>query len=864
MAVPVIPDRPPPPAEVLPVAYAAADWQNLGEQGYDHPAADDLRRHRAALVKRKYDSFGYNVAAIYVDVSGLVEGADPILFKGGRATVLDADALNPEKSRVLGLGEGQSIAVMTTESDFLSQQHSEGKLLELVRKLLRQLGVPVAEIEKEARARTRAVVTERSPCTKVCSRELSRSAPQAQVAALVPHRPGRNADGLMAKWNASVAAAQDRKEQQEKLARSTKVVNEVMAPATGECTAPSRARRRTAVAAGCEDHESSAELARALVSPGGIDFSSLELRYLDFNGDKGEVDFAFHGASPQPGGQNVDGVDEAKQASDAFFVWLALPKSAFWVNLNPDQPDRVMDRAFGRTDAGRVLLEADLELKRTGSRLMDPDTPTGRRFWAGLATTGATCFVSRAWITPEAATVREDGDALYIVDAPLRVQMESDLQGRPGSALDCPQPAAATERFEKIYRTVILPHMVRAVNQAPSFAPLRRVYKSRVAAEWYRAKYGAAGPYAGIVDSGEIGRWQINDWAPRYTFRHYLATLRDPAYKKTITTTSGAVQTIRTYTYGGVDFSAVARSAVSASEFEKGWPTLADAVRRGVEDGSASEGSERWLGGGASVDTAALAREFPPRRPPGRPKADSGQDEDRLRQVAPYAVSALVAGGLLLLAAAVFYSLRGRRAERRRGTLLLVIGAVGLLVLALVLGLLAWLGDDDSGPDYAADCALIEEKGPELGSPLTEMTAQSQQGAGADPGERAGSMEEQAQIFREMADGMTDREMAEAIEDYADASDRIAQATRDRDIGAMTREIPVLSRILRELPPWLDEHCPRWLGPGQWGEPGSTPTAPTGLPTGLPTDFPTGGATGAPTELPSMPSLPSIPSPPEN
>jgi hypothetical protein len=42
------------------------------------------------------------------------------------------------------------------------------------------------------------------------------------------------------------------------------------------------------------------------------------------------------------------------------------------------EADRVIDPSFGRTDVGKVMLEADLLLKKTAARLLHPDHPLGR------------------------------------------------------------------------------------------------------------------------------------------------------------------------------------------------------------------------------------------------------------------------------------------------------------------------------------------------------------------------------------------------------------------------------------------------------------------------------------------------------
>src|SRR5262249_49950393 len=85
---------------------------------------------------------------------------------------------------------------------------------------------------------------------------------------------------------------------------------------------------------------------------GGVDFSSLELRYVSdsYHGTTG-VEYAYRvDAAP---GQTVSygGADAARLSADSFFVWLALPPSSFTVNLNPEEPDRIIDAKLGTTDA---------------------------------------------------------------------------------------------------------------------------------------------------------------------------------------------------------------------------------------------------------------------------------------------------------------------------------------------------------------------------------------------------------------------------------------------------------------------------------------------------------------------------------
>jgi hypothetical protein len=97
-------------------------------------------------------------------------------------------------------------------------------------------------------------------------------------------------------------------------------------------------------------------------APGGVDFTTLDLRYVKTT--KTGLDYSFTARNTdEDTAPGFAGREKSQLISDAMFAWLALTPDKFWVNLNPDEPDRVMDATFGTTDAGRVLLQADLAMK---------------------------------------------------------------------------------------------------------------------------------------------------------------------------------------------------------------------------------------------------------------------------------------------------------------------------------------------------------------------------------------------------------------------------------------------------------------------------------------------------------------------
>lgn len=335
---------------------------------------------------------------------------------------------------------------------------------------------------------------------------------------------------------------------------------------------------------------------------GGVDFSTLQLRYIsdtDLNGNGVQYSFA---ANTQTGGApSFGGNANAYMASDSFFVWLALPTSAFTVNLNPNEPDRIIDAQFGRTDAGRILLEADYTMKQATAKLVDPATPDGRQFLDALK--GSKCFSpQRKWIIPLPASVSTQGDSMYILDAPLDVKLEIEgMDLKPG--IGCPaQDAAITRQNDDLYRTMILPKIVDEVNHAPEYADLRRVYASRIAAEWYRQRsVTKATAYSKIVDSGNIDAWTSKEpFSPRELFNRYRKSFYEG--DATYTWQTGDRTTWK-LTIGGVDFTNIPMVNMTPKDFAKDHPTL-PATASGSLFGPRLQSSSQqnapqqvWLGG---------------------------------------------------------------------------------------------------------------------------------------------------------------------------------------------------------------------------------------------------------------------------
>lgn len=346
---------------------------------------------------------------------------------------------------------------------------------------------------------------------------------------------------------------------------------------------------------------------------GGIDWTSLELRYVSDEPGAGEFDYAFS-AAEIPGEADTYGGEAALDlSSDALFTWLALEPGQFWVNLNPDQPERIIDEQFGTTEAGRVLLESDFALKETIYGAMDPETTTGAEFFDSLTRgpDGQICWGSwRVWIEPAPASAREDGDQLYILDAPLRVQMEPfDIDWRPpGDDYCAGVPEEIVDANTRTLVEAFAPLTEEAVNTAPEYSDLRRVYTARIAAEWLRQRDAVRpGAFHEIIGSGDVSQWPVRDgWSPQDVYDEYLEALQTVQFR--YEWDHGEMEYYLDVT-GGIEFPDAPRDPMPEAEFEREHPTLPKTVRSAKyqavpdSDAAAEPGAQTaWLGGGTLPD----------------------------------------------------------------------------------------------------------------------------------------------------------------------------------------------------------------------------------------------------------------------
>ena len=332
---------------------------------------------------------------------------------------------------------------------------------------------------------------------------------------------------------------------------------------------------------------------------GGVDFSTLQMRYMSDDPDSTGLQYAFSGqADTSATPQDIDtALNVLTDNAADLRTWLVLNPDEFWVNLNPSEPDRIINPQLGETNAGRELLDADFQLKRSSATLMNPNTTLGAQYWRDLAgSSPSVCYGSRMWIIPGQVQVREDGGSLYILKAQLAVKAVPDhVADMPA---DCHYDAQTDARGQRLDQSMIVPLLTKMVNTAPQYAPIRRAFMARIVAQWIRDRHasGQRTSFDSLIDSGNIGPAQLqNGWQPQQVFNAYVKSLKDGEFTYNTTFHQGGATYIQKITIGGVDFTSLNPTTVSAAQMNQDYPQLAQTAKLSVSQLTSSDGS-LWLG----------------------------------------------------------------------------------------------------------------------------------------------------------------------------------------------------------------------------------------------------------------------------
>ncbi len=192
---------------------------------------------------------------------------------------------------------------------------------------------------------------------------------------------------------------------------------------------------------------------------------------------------------------------EANKMIKYFLASLTVPEKEMWVNLSPDEPDRIIPNGLGDTEMGRDLLAQDYLLKQLTASLMYPEEELGEKFWEriyerayeeyGVTDIPVDTF-HKVWIVPETATVyeHEESRSAFVTESRLKVMLEEDYLAvdRRGLIHQTQDKGMINHAPTDIIREIILPEIEREVNVGQTFANLRQIYHTMILATWYKLK----------------------------------------------------------------------------------------------------------------------------------------------------------------------------------------------------------------------------------------------------------------------------------------------------------------------------------------------------------------------------------------
>ena len=253
-----------------------------------------------------------------------------------------------------------------------------------------------------------------------------------------------------------------------------------------------------------------------------------------------------------------------KELLSYFLIGVSLPNQAFRVNLRPDTPDDVIDPLLAQTEIGRILLEADLQLKKDTADATNPQTPEGREYWNLLYKKAGELYgrqdasiptLTRPWIVPDEIIIRESVNSAYVYKATLKVMLEQDyMEDSATYSFKNEKEKQLNEYSAQIIRENIIPRLSKEVNNSKRYAPLRQVYYSLILAQWFKARQqNKNNQYSRLIDSRDLtGIKSKTPYSVRFYFDSYKENFTKGEYsvKEPVFTSSG--QVMRSYFSGGI------------------------------------------------------------------------------------------------------------------------------------------------------------------------------------------------------------------------------------------------------------------------------------------------------------------------
>ncbi|PIW59311.1 MAG: hypothetical protein COW13_04590, partial [Candidatus Omnitrophica bacterium CG12_big_fil_rev_8_21_14_0_65_50_5] len=240
---------------------------------------------------------------------------------------------------------------------------------------------------------------------------------------------------------------------------------------------------------------------------------------------------------------------EALQLARYFLAALTTPETELWVNLSPNEPERIIPKTLGETEMGRDMLAQDYVLKQLTSSLMFPESELGKKFWDKVYSDVQVRFGSvdipvetfnKVWIVPKKAKVYEHNGSAFVVESKLKVMLEEDYLSQQtvgaGSKPALTQgrvtnPPLQNGTVQDIIRQIILPAIEEEVNHGEHFAKLRQIFNALILSAWYKQNLRNTLLSQIYVDQGKTDGVDVDDKTiAQKIYNEYLQAFQKGAY----------------------------------------------------------------------------------------------------------------------------------------------------------------------------------------------------------------------------------------------------------------------------------------------------------------------------------------------
>jgi hypothetical protein len=219
---------------------------------------------------------------------------------------------------------------------------------------------------------------------------------------------------------------------------------------------------------------------------------------------------------------------ESARLTEYFLTAVAAPDNESWVNLSPDETNRMLAKPIAGTTLGRTLLESDLKLKRLAASLLHPDCDTGRRYWDAVfrgsseSTNPPRDYATfqRVWLVPSKAVVFHPDNQIgqqgaFVVEQRIAVLSEDDYLTKYATGPDRTF-RQANEVCTPAFKEIVIPVIEKEVNEGRHFAEFRQIYYCMILASWLKNHFREHPSWAKFIDSGNPRQLahSINHQAP--------------------------------------------------------------------------------------------------------------------------------------------------------------------------------------------------------------------------------------------------------------------------------------------------------------------------------------------------------------